>query len=323
MAGLKVLVTGGSGFIGTNIIEHYLSKGFHILNIDIKAPRNNDHHHLWRQADIRDFHKLKNLVTDFKPEFVLHLAARADLTGKSLQDYSSNIIGVENLIKVCNETSSIKKVIFTSTQLVCRVGYVPSGDTDYCPPNLYGESKMIGEKLVRDASDLLQFDWVIIRPTSIWGPWFGPTYRRFFELIIRKRYFNFSGTLSTKTYGYIGNAVYQIDELLKSDSDNRRTFYIGDYQPVNIKEWAAEIGRELNYSIISIPRPIIWLAAKFGDIFSCLNIKFPINSFRYKNMTTDNIVPLEETKIIAPDTLFSRAEGNRLTIKWMQEYYLK
>ena len=80
------------------------------------------------------------------PEYVLHLAARADLTGKTLQEYSTNTIGVENVIKICNEVPSIKKVIFTSTQLVCRVGYVPLSADDYCPPNLYGESKMIGEK---------------------------------------------------------------------------------------------------------------------------------------------------------------------------------
>ena len=40
-------------------------------------------------------------------------------------------------------------------------------------------------------------------------------------------------------------------------------------------------------------------------------------------MTTDNIVPLEETKKYAPKTIYSRSEGNRLTIKWMYDYYFK
>jgi GlcNAc-P-P-Und epimerase len=319
----KIVVTGGSGFIGTNLIEYYLTKGFKILNIDIKPPRNKSQLALWKQGDIRDLNNLKKEIADFQLDFVLHMAARADLKGKSLQDYSSNIQGVENIITVCNELSCIKKVIFTSTQLVCRSGYIPKDENDYCPPNFYGQSKMIGEKLVKDASHNLNYQWVIIRPTSIWGPWFGITYRKFFEMIIKKRYFNSSGIMATKTYGYIGNAVYQIDELLKAKSNHGKIFYIGDYTPINIKEWAIEIAEDLNYSLINVPRPIIWLSSKLGDFLGHFKINFPMNSFRYKNMTSDNIVPLEETKKYAPLTQYTRIEGNRLTIKWMYEYYLK
>jgi GlcNAc-P-P-Und epimerase len=319
----KILVTGGSGFIGTNLIDYYLADGQEVLNIDIKPPRNNDQTSLWKKADIRDLKNFKLLVTEFQPDFVLHMAARADLTGESLQDYSSNTDGVGNIIRVCNEISSVKKVIFASTQLVCKGGYIPKNADDYCPPNLYGQSKMIGEKLVKDASRKLNYQWVIIRPTSIWGPWFGPTYRGFFQMIINKRYFNYSGKMATKTYGYIGNTVRQIDNLLKADTTHSGTFYIGDYTPYNIKEWANEIAKEFNYSIIDIPRPIIWFSAKIGDLLSYFNLKPPMNSRRYKNMITDNIVPLEDTRKYYPSALYNRIEGNKLTIKWLYDYYLK
>jgi nucleoside-diphosphate-sugar epimerase len=318
---MKILVTGGSGFIGTNLINYYLIRKAMILNVDIKPPRNKDHELLWREADIRDFTVFKTIVEEFKPDYVLHLAARADLTGKTLKDYSSNIEGVENVIKICNEISSIRKVIFTSTMLVCKAGYIPESNDDYCPPNLYGESKVIGEKLVKDASPDLNYCWSIIRPTSIWGPWFGPTYREFFEMIMNKKYFNFTGKTSVKTYGFIGNSIYQIDMLLMSNLTHGRTFYIGDYEPINIKEWAVEIAHELNYSLLIVPRFVIWLSSKIGDILQYFSIRFPMNSFRFKNMTTDNIIPLEETKKYAPMTLFTRNEGNRLTIEWMRDHY--
>jgi len=320
---MKILITGGSGFIGTNLIDYYSSKGVSLLNIDIKPPQKNEHLPSWREADIRNEIKLNQLVSDFQPDYVLHMAAKADLTGKSLFDYSSNIKGVENLINICNEVHSIKKVIFTSTMLVCKVGYIPSDDNDYCPPNLYGESKMIGENLVKENGNKHAFKWIIIRPTSIWGPWFGPTYRGFFELILKKRYFNFSGKMSNKTYGYIGNSVYQIDCLLMSETNNERVFYIGDYLPTNIKEWAIEIAKEKQIYLYTIPRLLIWIAALVGDILKYFKLKFPMNSFRLGNMTTDNILPLNNTQKHAPLTPFTRIEGNRLTIQWMENYYLK
>lgn len=320
---MRILITGGSGFIGTNLIDFYINQGDQVLNIDLKPPQNKSHEIFWEKADIRDYTELYSKIITFEPDVVLHMAAKADLTGKSIEDYSSNTSGVKVLLDACNKVKSIKKVIFTSTMLVCKVGYIPKDENDYCPPNLYGESKMIGEKLVKEYADHLNFNWVIIRPTSIWGPWFGPTYRGFFEMIMKHRYFNFSGKMSNKTYGYIGNSIYQIDSLLKADSSNSKTFYIGDYESTNIKEWAIEIANEINSSLFTVPRFIIEIAAKAGDIFKFLNLRFPMNSFRFKNMTTDNVLPLEETRKIAPLTNFTRTEGNKLTIKWMNDYYFK
>ncbi len=314
----KIIVTGGSGFIGTNLIEHYQGKGFDILNIDIKPPRNPDQVEYWMEANILDKEKLHQLFLEFKPDYVMHMAARADLLGKSLEEYETNTRGVQNVIEVSNSVPSIKKVIFASTMLVCKVGHVPRDENDYCPPNLYGESKVLGEKQVKQAKT--NFDWTIVRPSSIWGPWFGATYRGFFELLLRRKYFHFSGKMSIKTYGYIGNVVYQLDSLLMSEKSNRRVFYLGDYQPTNIKDWANEISKELGYKVLTVPSSLIYIAALFGNVLTTFSVKFPMNTFRYKNMTTDNIVPLENTKELAPDVLFSRVEGSRRTLAWMKDH---
>jgi len=313
----RIVVTGGSGFIGTNVVEYYLSNGAEVINIDIKPPQNPLHNVYWREVDIMDFDKFNSTVREFEPDCVIHLAARANLTGKTLDDYNTNIEGVKNLIEIGNRTESIKKILFASTILVCERGYIPKSDDDYCPPNLYGESKAIGEQLVREESK--GYEWVILRPSSIWGPWFGPTYRHFFEMIIRGRYFNFTGKMSTKTYGYIGNTVYQIDEILKSDKTHGATLHLGDYEPTNIKEWSREIAVELDKRIITVPRFMIWSASKAGDLLGLLKLRFPINSFRFNNMTTDSIKPMEKTKEVAPELLFSRKEGNRITLEWLKK----
>jgi nucleoside-diphosphate-sugar epimerase len=315
---MKIIITGGSGFIGTNLVEHYLDKGVEVLNIDIKPPKINSYHSLWRQLDIRDLSGMQRAFMDFRPDAVMHMAARANLTGKTLEDYSTNTTGVENLCRVSAETPSVRKAVFASTMLVCEVGYQPKHETDYRPTTLYGQSKMVGEQIIRRSAK--GFDWAIVRPTSIWGPWFGPTYRGFFDMLMKRRYVNFSGNMSVKTYGYIGNTVYQLDSILASDASNGRTLYIGDYEPTRIKTWAREIAKEFDYRVPTVPRPLIWLAAKLGDWLQKAKIAFPMNSFRFKNMTTDNVLDLRNTAQIAPKTVFSRMEGNRLTIEWIRAH---
>ena len=315
---MKILITGGSGFIGTNLIAYYLERGEEVLNIDSKSPRNKEHDLYWRECDIRDYETLHRIVRDFKPEYILHMAATTGLDGKNIDDYSSNTVGVENIIRLSRELKGIRKTIYTSTMLVCKAGYYPSSDHDYCATTLYGESKIKGELAVRnEGSDL---NWTIIRPTSIWGPWFGRTYRDFFVSIYKGRYFNFAGGMCTKTYGYIGNVVYQIDSILSDETTNGKTLYVGDYVPTRINEWADEIASEFGRKVYAVPRVMVRLGAFTGDVLKLAGIRFPLNSFRFSNMTTDNILDLSSTALTAPKTKFSRSEGNRQTIEWMREH---
>ena len=173
----KVLITGGSGFIGTNLLDHLLNSGHEVLNIDINPPKINSHFSYWNKCDINDLELLENITIEFQPNYIIHLAARTDLDGKTIDDYRANIIGVENVISAAKKIDCLQKVIFTSSMLVCKVGYQPLNNFDYKPSTLYGESKVLTEKIVWD--NQLNCDWVIIRLTSIWGPWFDEPYRFF------------------------------------------------------------------------------------------------------------------------------------------------
>ncbi len=316
---IRVLVTGGSGFIGTNLIEDLMNKGIAVCNVDIVIPKVKNHKKVWRNVDIRNYEELQNVFIEFQPDYVIHLAARTDLEGKTIEDYDSNTLGTFNILKCCEGINRIKKMILTSSMLVCRTGYQPKNQFDYQPSTLYGESKVITEKVTWENEP--KCDWAIIRPTSIWGPWFDVPYRNFFDMVIKKSYFHIGNKSCTKTYGYVGNAVYQIEELLwnsTEDKDNK-IFYIGDYEPTNIEEWANEIAEQLNYKIVKVPFGIIKCAAWVGDLLKVLGIKFPMTSFRLKNMTTDNIVELENTRRIVGMLPYQRKEGIRFTLEWMHE----
>jgi len=312
---MRILITGGSGFIGSNLIEYYNNKNYKLLNIDSKKP-SDKFKELWAEVDIRDYALFEKIVVDFDPEFIIHLAARTDLDGKTPDDYSSNTLGTINLLKISDKLTNLKRVIFTSSMLVCRPGYIPTKDSDYNPSTAYGESKVEMEKIIRDYNP--NYSWCIIRPTSIWGPGFGVPYRNFFDMIIKRRYVHF-GKATTKTYGYIGNVIYQIENILNADkSIEKQVFYIGDYEPTNIKLWADEIANELGIKIPEIPLFLIKFAAYIGDFLKKFNIHFPMTTFRLKNMTTKNVVNLENTKKLAPELPYSRIEGIRNTLYWMK-----
>ena len=188
---MKILITGASGFIGTNLLES-LRKDFNVINVDFRAPRNKEHIGYWQDVDIVDFNSLYKVATDFNPDYIVHLAARTDLDGKTLEDYNANTIGVENVLKVASELPNLKKIIITSSMLVCKAGYMPKTQSDYNPTTVYGESKVRTEQITWNNPP--RCDWAIVRPTSIWGPWFGVPYRNFFDMVRSRMYFHIGYT---------------------------------------------------------------------------------------------------------------------------------
>ena len=316
---MKLIITGGSGFIGTNAIEHF-SKNFELINIDFNKPQIEEHLKYWKDIDILDYDKLKNTVLEIEPDYILHLAARTDLMGKTIDDYSANTKGVENLLKIAKMLPHLKKIVITSSMLVCHVGYIPKNQFDYSATTLYGKSKVETERLTWNSN--LECDWAILRPTSIWGPWFHEPYRNFFNIVKKRAYFHIGHEGCTKTYGYIGNSIYQIENILMKNTEdkNKKVFFIGDNPPINITEWANQIGHELGFKIPVMPISLIKAAACFGDILKKVGIKFPMTSFRLKNMTTNNIIPLENTYEIAPNPPCDRITGIRETLKWMENH---
>lgn len=315
----RVLITGGSGFIGTNAVAHFAER-HRVLNIDIAAPMNHAHATHWRQVDLLDAGALKAAVADFDPHFVLHLAARTDLGGRTLDDYAANITGVSNLLDALAGAPSLHRVIFASSMLVCRVGYQPRSDLDFCPGTPYGESKVRGELLVRERPPAVP--WSLVRPTSIWGPWFREPYRNFFDYVLKGRYFHIGSTRVFKTYGYVGNAIHQLQAMLDApvaDVDGR-VFYLGDSSEYEIRDWADAIARRQGLRIPEVPLALVRAGAWLGDLLKAFGLPFPMTSFRLKNMTTENRIDLRPTLALTPSLPYDRDRSIDLTLDWLRQH---
>lgn len=318
---IRLLITGASGFIGTNALDFAVAKELTVTNFDIRPPQKVSHHKYWKRVDIRERDSLIKAVEEFGPTHIWHLAATTGMDIDNLEYFSANTDGVKNLIESTFKVPSLRKTLFTSSLLVCRNGYLPKNDTDYCPPNLYGKSKMIGEQLVR--SSQINGKWTIVRPTSVWGPWFEHSYLTFFKMVNRGLYVHPGRTAIIKPLSFVGNTIYMMSKLLfsESESGHQETFYLADYPEHSIQEWGDLIQRNIDARRIpSVPISILRMIAAIGDL--CRKIGWrdpPLTSFRLENMLMGGHYPIEKIQKIAGSLPYSMEEGVRRTIQWMHE----
>lgn len=324
MTNQKILVTGGSGFMGTNYIRHCIDRGISVKNIDLTKPQDRNQVGVWEPVSILDAEATQHVCQSFRPDYIVHLAARTDLDGSIPKDYLANTDGTRN-VAAAAIACGCKRVVLTSTKLVNRNGYCPGNDTDYNADTLYGQSKVLGEQLLRQ-TNFGSVDWAIVRPTSIWGPWSDLPhipYGRFFQMIEQGRFFHIKGLDAPKVFGYIGNAVAQIDAIVNwPEPLAGEVFYLADYEELHIPAWAELIRREYNARPLrTIPFSIAKLAALAGDLAKTVTGReMPITSRRLKNMAIDTSeVPLDSIRRLLPVLPFTTGQGVRETVKWFRQ----
>jgi len=320
---MRIVVTGGSGFIGTNYIELLLKSGeSEFINLDIRPPRNATHKSFWQECDLLDASSLKKTIADFSPTHVVHLAAKTGVDEKKLSNFWANMEGVENLLLALEEVPSVERVIFTSSLLVCRMGYIPEHDTDYQPTTLYGRSKVEGEKIVR-AAENLPYVWTIIRPISIWGPWFDEPYKNFFKAIAEGWYFHIGSGHYRRSLGYVENTVHQIHQILLAPTEkiDKKTFYVADDQPADLYDMADMIRQAVGARhIYHVPLWMAKSAARIGDGCKALGWhSVPLSSFRLNNIRTEYVFDMRPIMEISGPLPHSLEDGVKRTVEWLRE----
>jgi UDP-glucose 4-epimerase len=173
---LKVLVTGGAGFIGSNIVDILIENGHEVCIIDnlSHSKRNNinDKAKLYKM-DIRD----KNVVRVFsveKPEILIHHAAQISVTNSindPCNDASINIIGSLNLLEAAKETK-VKKIIYpTSAAIFGEPDYLPIDENHPLNMNCgYGVSKHTVEHYLKIYKAIYGIDYISLIYSNVYGP---------------------------------------------------------------------------------------------------------------------------------------------------------
>ena len=316
---MRVLITGGSGFIGCHLVEGLAREGFAVSNLDIKPPLNGLSLKLWNQVDILDRLAVEHAFKIFRPTHVVHLASRTDLTEKgSLAGYAVNIAGTRNIVRAIDASPCVRRAIIASSMLVCRPGYIPKTDIDYAPTTLYGESKVLTETITRDAN--LKCEWILVRPTTIWGPWHLGMRDGFFSVLQSGWYVHPAGMAARRSYGYVGNVVHQVSKMLEAPQAmvRKRTFYVGD-PAINLREWVNAFSIRLcGKRVIEAPRGLLRLGAWMGDVAKWVGLSTPLTSYRLNNIMTDNDIDMSPTIEVAGESPYSVQDGVEMTARWLQ-----
>ena len=314
----RVIVTGGSGFIGTSVVALLRAQGHEATNVDIAEVRDPSAA-AWRaDVDIMDRRALEDAFQRLQPEAVCHLAARTDIDGALARDYRTNTEGTANVLHAA-VSAGARRVLLASSQLVNPIDRVPSHELDVAPPNAYGASKVEAEKIVRAAP--AELEWTIVRPTSIWGPWFGVKYQGLFRTVRRGLYLHPSGRNIRKAWGYVGNAAHDLAHLLFEPDAAGRTLYLADAEPYDLLEFAEEIRDAWGAPPVrQVPVSLLRAAARAGDVAMAVGIRTPLHSYRLGNMLADMGVRTDSLRALCGSQRFTRREGIRHTIEWFAAY---
>ncbi len=174
---MKILITGGAGFIGSNIADAYLAAGHEVFVVDDLSSgfiENLSPKAKFFQMDIRD-PKIERIFEENKFDVMNHLAAQMDVrrsVADPVFDATVNVVGTLNLLENCKR-HGVGKVVFSST------GGAIYGEQDYFPADEnhptrplspYGIAKLAVEKYLFYYNAIHGLDYVVLRYANVYGP---------------------------------------------------------------------------------------------------------------------------------------------------------
>jgi len=172
------LVSGGAGFIGSNVVDGLIENGFDVSiidNLSTGKEKNLNPNAKFFNADIRDKAKLNEVFKEVKPRYVFHLAAQIDVR-KSVSDphfdASINVLGSINMFEL-SVKHKVKRIIFSSTggALYGEPKKLPAHEeTEIAPLAPYGVSKYCSEQYLNYFKRLYGIERVILRYANVYGP---------------------------------------------------------------------------------------------------------------------------------------------------------
>lgn len=264
----NIFITGSSGFVGTNLLYFFQNKYFfnkynrHTQNINIESEV---FIHLAGKA-----HDLKNTSNykeyyEVNTDFTIHIFERFLKSNASVFIYLSSVKAVADNINGClTEESS------------------PN------PLTHYGKSKLIADKYILSKIDQHNNKRIyILRPAMIYGPNNKGNFNLLYNLIKNRIPWTLTSFENCRSFCYIENLLFVIDELITNSSIKSGIYNISDTETLSTNKIVDLIANSLSIRIIKlrINKKVIKFIAKIGDIFN-----LPINSEKLSKLTSNYIV---------------------------------
>jgi len=264
---MKMLITGGAGFIGSHLCDKYTKEGHTVLCLDnfISGNLMNVRHLLDNRnfklikGDVRDFELLEKIMRDV--DVVFHLAAQIHVDRSYIEPqltYEINVMGTQNILEVARIYDA-KRVIYASTSEVY-------GSAQYSPidekhplnaPHPYGASKIAADRMCYAYTQTYGMNISIVRLFNIFGPrqrdiGYGGVISIFTRRILENAPpIIYGDGLQTRDYTYIEDAVRAYDLVLNYNEPIT--------EPINF-------GSSREEPILDLANMLIYLCGKKGKI---------------------------------------------------------
>jgi dihydroflavonol-4-reductase len=322
---LKALVTGGTGFIGSHLVEALLQRGVEIRCIIRKASDLRWLKNLpveVMKGDCNDKISLAEAVKGI--DQIFHLAG----VTKAIKEetyFLTNALGTENLIHACLENNThLQKFIYLSSQAAagpCWNGGLKK-EFDRCEPvSPYGHSKRMGEELALAHSHELPL--IILRPSTVYGPRDRDVYA-FFKLLSKKIKPCLYGQGQHFSLCYVQDIIQAI--LLASDAQesNGEIFFLSDGHDYSMDEIGDIFAQamEIHAYCLPVPEWMVFGIASLSEFLSKLTGNPPlINRGKVEEMVQKNwVCDITKAKtLLGYDPRIPLTQGVKLTYEWYKK----
>ncbi len=317
----KVLITGGCGFIGFHMINKLIKKNNIILNLDFlgyassKKDLNYKKNYSFINADIKNFTKLKKIIFDFSPNYILNFAAESHVDNSIVNAnpfINSNIIGTFNLLQIAKNLPNTFKMflhistdeVFGSLSLNQKKRF--SEKTPYDPSSPYSASKAASDHLVKAWGRTYNVPYIITNCSNNFGP------RQFHEKLIPVIILS---CINKRFIPVYGNGKNIRDWIFVEDHCNALESIM-----LNGKVFSQYlIGARNNYSNIKLVKKICKLLDKIKPNKSGLNSYSDLIKFVSDRPGHDVKYSIDPTKIeneLKWKPKYNFESALKLTIKW-------
>lgn len=281
---MVILVTGNAGFIGSNLTEKLLKLGHRVVGVDnfndYYDPRTKEKNiavfkeqvdFVQYRLDILELEKLEKVVKGFKPEVIIHLAARAGVRPSLLYPklyHQVNVEGTKNLLELSKKYSVKQFILASSSSVYGNQEKTPFSETDKLdkPVSPYAETKLEAEKLCEN----YDLPITILRFFTVYGPKGRPDMAPYLftqQILNQLPIIKYGDGSSSRDYTYIDDIVEGIIKAIANPL-KFEIINLGNNQPVSLNEFI-KIVEELSgkKAIIKLePRHPADVARTFADI---------------------------------------------------------
>ena len=277
---MKILVTGGAGFIGSNIVDELIEKKHKVVIVDNLATgniKNVNKKAKFYKVSVCDKKKIDEIFKKEKIDIVIHHAAQLDVR-KSVEDpcfdADVNIKGALNILEACKNTK-VKKIIFASSggTIYGECGSKAPDEKSFANPlSPYGVAKLSVEHYIKAYSALYGLKYTILRYANVYGPRqdvngeAGVVAIFIGRMTANKEVFIFGNGKQLRDYVYVKDVVSaNIKSLTKG---NNEVINIGTNKTTSVTKLAQELSKIIGYKNKPVFKP-----KRNGELFkSFLNI---------------------------------------------------